>query len=198
MSSGLNAGLVAAGSIRDEFDKNRQARMEAIMKESDDVTGRVAETVYRDKTGGKISRDEYMETRMRKRKKRQAEPEQQIEWGGGVVQKDAEAKKLEEIQSIVAEPFQRFDIAASYDKELREKVRTDDPAMQFATIEKADQKAARPKCRFPAPTNRFGIPPGYRWDGKVRSNGYERRWFEAKDGRKRQATENYRSSMADM
>ena len=41
-----------------------------------------------------------------------------------------------------------------------------------------------PTCKFTAPTNRFKIEPGYKWDGVDRSNGFEKRYLQAINMRK--------------
>ena len=57
---------------------------------------------------------------------------------------------------------------------------------------------SRPTCPFPAPPNRFGIPPGHLWDGKDRSNGFENKLFEARNKRSLMSSFRMRESLADL
>ena len=50
----------------------------------------------------------------------------------------------------------------------------------------------------PPPPNRFGIKPGYRWDGVDRSTGFEKRLFVHSNKRKAIEEEAYKWSTEDM
>merc|ERR1711933_525803 len=99
-----------------------------------------------------------------------------MDWGSGLVQKRLVGAFRKPQQS---EQTQR----ALVDAELRDRQRDQDPMREWASKEarsnkevKKTTKPLRPLYQGLAPENRFGILPGYRWNGKDYTNGFERRY----------------------
>jgi len=46
-----------------------------------------------------------------------------------------------------------------------------------------------------APPNRYGIKPGWRWDGVDRGNGFEKEWFQARGRKARNENLEYQWAM---
>lgn len=206
MSSGLRAGLVQGEQLRDEAARLREERRARVEAAPAEETGRGAGTVYRDKGGKRISREEWVEQRQAKKKKRLSEyPEQELEWGGGVKQRVCQEEEKAEVERIAAQPFARFEPDAKYMEELRERQDWNDPMRQVRPdvedgdrIPKETHTKNRPKCPHPPWPNRFNIVPGYRWDGKVRGNGYEKSWLEARNHREFQKQEQWKYEMEEL
>lgn len=186
MASGATSGLVRGEDLRKEAAELREKRKRELEAMPDELTGRDAATVYRNRDGLKIDREEWAMQQQKKKKKKLSDyPEQEIEWGGGVKQKvdlDAEKKRL---AAVAAEPLARFVPTADFEAEMRDQKRWSDPMNKFKDqeeeAERERRKKARPKCPHRAPPNRYNIEAGYRWDGKVRGTGYEEKWFKAKN-----------------
>lgn len=82
--------------------------------------------------------------------------------------------------------------------ELRSLERASDPALAFLT-KKRDVGPQKPRYAGPAPApNRFGIAPGYRWDGVDRGNGFEKKLFQRMNERKRRDVDDAAWRQEDM
>jgi pre-mRNA-splicing factor CWC26 len=81
-------------------------------------------------------------------------------------------------------------------------MRFDDPMAAYITNKKTHQtKAANAKPMYkgpPPPPNRFGIRPGYRWDGVDRGSDFERKLAKAHNSSKATRDDYAAWSAADM
>mmetsp|Transcript_132943 Transcript_132943/g.230086 ORF Transcript_132943/g.230086 Transcript_132943/m.230086 type:complete len:570 (+) Transcript_132943:59-1768(+) len=205
MSSGLRAGLVSGQQLKDEAREVREKRRAEIEAAPDAVTGRGAETVYRNRQGQRVTREEWVEGQQKKRKKKVSEyPEQELEWGGGLKQRANKEEEMEELSRIAAQPFARYEMDEKGVQWLQDKNAWNDPMKNFKDDDAAPSSASaaaaaaeeerkkKPKCPHAPWNNRFGILPGYRWDGKVRGSDFEKRWLMEKNGRAYKKIEQYK------
>jgi pre-mRNA-splicing factor CWC26 len=186
----------------------KAAAMEAAV--SADGSGHTQEdTVYRDKRGRKLDMlNEMMRQQAIREGKAVAEAKEQYEWGKGTVQKEIDQRAQDELANIASEPFARSKDDARLDAMLRSKIHADDPMAQYmqekedtraAAAPTADGKPRKPRYKGPAPQpNRFGIMPGYRWDGRDRGNGWEATVANAAAAKVRNKDAAYQWSTSDM
>jgi pre-mRNA-splicing factor CWC26 len=140
------------------------------------------------------------EARAAEMEKQRAEKKAREDAMGDVQRREKEERKKE------LEDAKFLTLGRSADDEemntaLREKLRWDDPMAAYMAEKRAEatssrvgekgsgQSVAAPARRGKkvyqghAPPNRYGILPGWRWDGVDRGNGFEKEWFQAR-GRK--------------
>ncbi|KAG5642587.1 hypothetical protein DXG03_002538 [Asterophora parasitica] len=176
------------------------------------------ETVYRDGSGKKIDTKAARAEAARLKREREEKEAQKMEWGKGLVQREEKEKEKLEIERLRGKKFARHADDADLNQEMKAKELWNDPAAAFLTVscrivhltkhyvdlfsiaQKTKNKGPR-KPEYngpPPPPNRFGIKPGYRWDGVDRGNGFEKKLFQSKNDRKRRGLESYQWSVDDM
>jgi len=203
-ATGLIDGRDLSHEIRSKVEK--EDRMFQSMDPG--VSGRGAETVYRDKQGMKLEVPESRDTSKRK----------VPEWGSGLVQKRKKEERMQLLQEAREGPFARHTNTQDYDAQLRSRSRWGDPLADkkdfYETIMEEMQHRTQIserlpippdipghswlKRKLPPPSNRYDILPGRHWDGVNRSNGFESAYF---DHMAKQATRDKKArewSTADM
>lgn len=175
------AGLIRPEDVRDMVGDTRAERARTLA--SDGVSQ--GETVHR--LGGRVvSEAEWKEARMRDdprfRRERQKELDKQFNeqqekesgWKRGMEQSSERQRKAEEAARIAALP-----LGTSVIDDTKNRTRWDDPLTRIKSEYVSPvPSSVKPTSIYQAPSNRFNIPAGYRWDGVVRGTNYEQRWFE--------------------
>ncbi len=194
MSDGTHAGLQTAAAVSAQMAKQKAAELaaweaeEAAMGRGKKGKGRGAaeETVYRDATGRRIDismrRAEARREADAAAAKEKAEKEAQL----GDVQLALKAQRKEALEEARFMPLARTIDDEDLNRELKSQQRWNDPAAMFLTPESEKRSVSgKPVYKGAAPPNRYGIRPGYRWDGVDRGNGWEAERFKAQNRRGR-------------
>ena len=194
MTNGQSVGLVRKEDISKQNAELKAKERAKFEEATADSLGKGQETVYRDKKGKRLETLEaFMKGGDGGAAKEQAAEEENMEWGKGLVQNRNKQSDAQRLESMKDAPFARYADDKDMNDDLKTIDRWGDPMLKMmggsgkgagGGGNKANQ---RPKCKFNAPTNRFNIPPGYRWDGVVRTSGFENKLLgqakehEAKD-----------------
>ncbi|ETS83161.1 hypothetical protein PFICI_05037 [Pestalotiopsis fici W106-1] len=183
MSDGTHAGLQSAATVSAQLARRKaleEAEFEKMRKHE-----REAETVYRDATGRRI--DVSMKRAEARRQLAEAEQKkaQAVEALKGDVQvREAHARR-ELLQDAKLMTVARGVNDEEMNRELKEKTRWGDTMADMigtgagAAAGGNKKNKGRPIYQGAAPPNRYGIRPGYRWDGVDRGNGWEAERFRA-------------------
>ncbi|KAM0323518.1 hypothetical protein ACHAQA_008799 [Verticillium albo-atrum] len=191
MSDGTHAGLQSAATVSAQLRKRQAAEQAEFARMR--AGGQEEETVYRDATGRRV--DVSMKRAEARRAAAEAEEREKERQAKivpkGDVQAAAAKARREALEDAKTMTFARGADDEDMNKELKEKERWNDPMAQFLQTDtpaaggKGKKGKRRPVYTGAAPPNRYGIRPGYRWDGVDRSNGFEGDRFKAINRRER-------------
>ncbi|KAH7729213.1 Protein R08D7.1 [Aphelenchoides avenae] len=180
---GKKAGLVSSKEMKDEAKRLKEADKKLFENVDETLLGKDAETVRRATSLYKKKKKDTKEDE--ERKEREAAKQKELAekyktWNKGVAQLNERKEQLEEMERVVNEPFTRYADNEAMNEHLKEQLHVgEDPMADYMSKKKhkVEMKTGvvYPTFKGPWPPNRFGIPPGYRWDGVDRSNGFEGR-----------------------
>ncbi|XP_038062787.1 BUD13 homolog isoform X2 [Patiria miniata] len=202
--SGTTAGLSDAKSMRRENQESRRRDADMYSKMADDVSGKNAKTVFRDKSGRLRDLDSEKRQKREEDAKKAQEDQKFVEWGKGLTQSAQQKELAQNALHEMDKPLARYRDDQDLDDMLKGAEREGDPMMAFLKKKQTKTQAAmgvkaKPKYKGPPPPpNRFNIMPGYRWDGVDRSNGFEKKAFVRQADKKATKEIAYKWSIEDM
>lgn len=167
-------------------------------EDEEDEEARLAQTtVYRNSSGRVIDTTAADAAEALAQRQRDQKAAERATWSQGLVQRSARTAAASELASVRDKGVARRATDEDYNKHFKDQLRADDPALAFLT-KKRVQGPQKPKYKGPWPPNRYGIAPGYRWDGVDRGNGFEKRVMERKAELARRDNESRAWGQADM
>lgn len=184
MADGTHAGLQTKEQVAAALAQ-RQADEQAQLAQAGHEGGQTTqETIYRDASGRIIN------VAMKRAEARRAAEEEErkqrraVEERKGDVQRAEQAQRQRELVDAKYMTVARHADDTEMNAELKERERWNDPAAGFLVKKKGGRSATgKPLYKGAFAPNRYGIRPGHRWDGVDRSNGFEKKYFAARNRR---------------
>lgn len=185
MANGAMAGLQTADQVAAALRRKERAERKAMEASGLDPTGKAQDTIYRDASGRVINvamKRAEMRGKAEDEARKQAE---ELENRKGDVQKREREGRRQALEEAKGMTVARYADDKGLNDELKERERWNDPMAQLIAS-KAAAKGAKGKSggktyQGAFEPNRYGIRPGWRWDGVDRGNGFERKWFLARN-----------------
>jgi pre-mRNA-splicing factor CWC26 len=185
MDNGARAGLQTAAQVAADMKIKQDAEKREAALAAKEMSGSAPETIYRDASGRVIN---VAMKRAEARKKADDETRKQLEKdraARGDVQNAEAARRKQQLQSAKTMTLARHADDAELNDDLKQRGHWNDPAMGFLRKKKAGRSiTGKPLYQGAFQPNRYGIRPGHRWDGVDRGNGFEAKWFEARNNKK--------------
>lgn len=209
------AALMRAEAAREDEERRRSRKKKARTKDGESAAQEAnadpaQETIYRDATGRRIDislrRQELRAAELAKIAAEKKERENAM----GEVQLQQRAQAKEDLDNAKFLTLGRSAEDEELNERQKEELRWDDPMAGYMAERQAGREAEEiaknPKARRKAadgdrdggivsvkkrvylgaaPPNRYGIKPGWRWDGVDRGNGFEKEWFQARGKKNR-------------
>ncbi|KAI5118496.1 hypothetical protein M0805_003996 [Coniferiporia weirii] len=197
-SASFAGGLVTSSQLKNVLPQKGKEKARLETEEEREQARLAQETVYRDASGRKIDTKAERAEAARKKREREELEARKMEWGKGVVQREDEARRREQLLQESRRDLAVYADDRELNEEQKAKERWNDPAMAFLTKKRSKGPKKPEYAGPPPPPNRFGIKPGYRWDGVDRGNGFEKKLFQKQNERKRTGLESYQWSVDDM
>lgn len=216
MESGVRAGLqTAADTAKLAEREERERRAEERKARKERKGQKEEETVYRDATGRRIDvsmkRQEARQKEVELEKARRREREDAM----GDVQRAQKEDRQQQLDDAKFLSLARGEDDEEMNDRLKEVIRWDDPMAAYMAQKQQTEEGdgggavgggavgqqrgvSGPKKKIysgAAPPNRYGILPGWRWDGVDRGNGFEKEWFQARSRTKRNEDMSYQWQM---
>ncbi|KAF8311004.1 hypothetical protein DL93DRAFT_2083967 [Clavulina sp. PMI_390] len=178
--------------------KEDLARMRGPVNQSRPSDTKQEETVYRDSSGRKIDTKAEKAAAAREKRLEEEREAQKMEWGKGLVQRQEQQHRLRELELEKTRDVARYADDVELNSIQKQESRWNDPAASFLSNPKTKTPRKPEYSGPPPPPNRYGIKPGYRWDGVDRSNGFESKLFQRSNERSRSDLEGYQWRSEDM
>ncbi|GAB1741133.1 hypothetical protein NU219Hw_g6379t1 [Hortaea werneckii] len=187
MASGAMAGLQSADQVTKALKRKEKAERKAMQEAGLDPTGKAQETIYRDASGRIINVAMKRAEMRQKAEEEERKKQEELESRKGDVQQREKQQRKADLEEAATLGVARYANDEKLNDELKERERWNDPMANMLGTTKSSGKGGGRKSKSSkqyqgaSEPNRYGIRPGWRWDGVDRSNGFEKKWFQARN-----------------